>query len=858
MRVFRRNPLFASLLAVVAGLTAECAFPGEPMHYVAALLLIPLAIWAWRKDEANATRQAMLSVGCFFAAGWWLSMHPLPSLPETNTIPGDRAEIHGCVVSVVRHQPEHTRFALAIATGEKIQVSVYPRPGEALPLIAYGSSLQVQGRVRPARNFGNPGSFDYERYLRRQGIFWLASATGAESVQLHDQLCGNRALAWVHGVRSRLLGRLAERFPSGSFASSYFPAVLFGEDQALPEESLDTFRLAGVYHTLVISGQHVSILAAAALLVLQLLPLPRWGRFLLAALACWAYVLLSGYETPALRAACGITLYLLGTLAYRRARPLNLLSAVALVFLAWDPGMLFDTGVQLSFGAVLIIAGIAAPLQRHWFGHWAKVARDLGNAAGDLRLPPGVAQARVELRLLAATIALATRLPLRVCHYALAALTLATGGIASLLLISIVVQWGLSPLLLESFHRAPLLGPLANLVVSPLLGLMVPLAFVDLALQPPWLHQGLALMAELTHSVTRITAQLTPDWRVPNAPGWLLALCAGWIVAGIVWCEPLLAKPPRMPRPIPRQPLAPGRVRRRGSAWARGAALASVAATWLLLLLHPFAPQFAQGSLEFTMVDVGQGESLLLVTPNGRTILVDAGGLGGFSSSSRMDTGEDIVGPLLWSRGIRRLDLLILTHFDFDHAGGAMSILRAFRPRALWTSGPAEGHELGVRVVAEAQRLGVPVVQKLRGDRDAIDGVELLVLNPGAWYPAIQNSNRSSMVLRLRYGGSAALLTGDLERGGELQLVAEQLPLEAQVLKVPHHGSRTSSTAIFVEAVRPSLALVSVGWLNPFRHPHPSVVERLQDRGTALWRTDLEGAITLRSDGLRWRRDWLR
>jgi competence protein ComEC len=878
MRVFRRNPLFAPLLAVMAGLAAEYALPGEPIHYVVCLALAPLALWAWRVSRAAALpaagpaalsrRHSILCLlglsACALGAGWWLSLHPLPDTPDTNIAPGQQAIVEGCVVSAVRTLPEQTRFVLQIPSGERMQVSVYPRPGELLPRLAYGRTVQVQGRVRLPRNFGNPGSFDYERYLRRQGILWLASVTGAAHIRLQDdqsqdKACANRALAWVHAARSELLQRLANRFPPDDFAAAYIPAILFGEDQFLPESTLDAFRRAGVYHTLVISGQHVAILATFSLLVLQLLPLPRWTRFLLTALACWAYALLSGYETPAVRAACGITLYLAGSLAYRRARPVNLLSAVALLFLVWDPGLLFDTGFQLSFGAVLVIAGIAAPLQRHWFGHWPKVARDLGNVASDLRLPPAVAQARVELRLLAGTLSLATRLPVSLCQRMLATATLVTGGVASLLLISAVVQWGLSPLLIESFHQAPLVGPLANLAVSPLLGLMVPLAFLDLALQPPWLQHALSGLAELTRQITGLAAHVNPDWRVPNAPGWLLTLCAAWIVAGIVRCEPLLAKPPRMPRPVrfvhPGQ-ASPSR-QPRMLRWVGRTATVAAVLTWLLLFVHPFAPQFTRGSLELTMIDVGQGESLLLVTPNGRTILVDAGGLGGFSSTSRLDTGEDVVGPLLWSRGIRRLDLLVLSHFDFDHAGGAMAILRAFRPRALWTPGPADGHPLGESLVAEAARLGVPVLRKLRGDHEAIDGVEFRVLHPGMWYPTRQNSNRGSMVLHLRYAGATALLTGDLERGGELQLVAEQLPLQAQLLKVPHHGSRTSSSAVFLDAVQPSLAVVSVGYLNPFRHPHASVVERFQKRGAALWRTDQEGAITLRSDGLHWRREWL-
>lgn len=858
MRAFRRNPVFAPLLAVVAGMIAEWTLPGEPGNYAVSLVLAPLALGAFLRSGFTQARQLLILAACFFAGGWWLSLHPVPERPMANIDPGERAEVQGCIVSAVRNLPEQTRFSLELPSGHRMLVSVYPRQGEALPIVGYGDQVSVEARVRPPRNFGNPGSFDYERHMFRQQVFWLASATGAASLRVSGQSCGHPALRWLHGARTSLLRRIASNYPPEHFASAYLPAILFGEDQGLSEGTLEAFRRAGVYHTLVISGQHIAILAAACLGLLQLLPLPRWLRFLLAVVACWAYALLSGYETPALRAACGISLYLAGALAYRRARPVNLLSVVALVFLAWDPGLLFDTGFQLSFAAVLVIAGIAAPLQRHCFGNWPRIARNLGDVAIDLRLPPGVAQARVELRLLARTLFLATRIPLRVWQLALSLGTIAFGSVASLVLVSLVVQAGLSPLLIENFHRAPLLGPLANLVISPLLGWMVPAAFLDLIAHPPLLGGLLSSLAEFTQQFTLMAANVTPDLRIPNAPGWLLAACALWIVAGIAASEPLLARPPRLPRPNAKlQSQPPSTTRMLRLPLLRPALSLTAMATWLLLYTSPFPPRFTPGMLELTTIDVGQGESLLLVTPNGRTVLVDTGGLSGFSATSRLDTGEDIVAPFLWSRGFRRLDRLVLTHYDYDHAGGALAILRAFRPSAVWTPGPPGVHEMGQQILAETKRLGVPVMQKLEGDREVIDGVEFQVLHPSVWQPTGGGANRLSLVMRVRFGASTALLTGDLERSGEWRMIADGAELKSDLLKVAHHGSQTSTSQSFVDAVQPSHAVISAGWLNPFRHPHPAVVERLERRGVAVWRTDRDGAITFGSDGLRWQRAWL-
>lgn len=808
-------------------------------------------------------RQALLLISCFVAGGWWLSLHPLPEPPPVNVAAGERATVHGCVDSAVRALPEQTRLVLSVHPGARMQVSIYPRPGEDSPTIRYGDRLHVEARIRPPRNFGNPGSFDYERYLQRQQIFWLGTATGNTAVRVEPNSCGHPALTWLHRTRMALLERLSSRYPEESFARSYLPAILFGEDQWLSEDTKEAFRRAGVYHTLVISGQHIAIVAGACLLLLQLAPIPRWLQFLITASICWSYALLSGYETPAVRAACGVTLYLTGALAYRRARPVNLLSVVALVFFAWDPGLILDTGFQLSFLAVLLIAGVAAPLQHRWFGHWPRVARGLGDVSIDLRLPPRVAAARVELRLLAQTLGMASRIPYRWWLRFIQASTQFTGGTGSLLLVSVVVQVGLSLLLIPYFHRVPLLGPLANLLISPLLGLVVPMAFADLAMGIPLLTGALSAMSSLIEQLTLGMAAASPDWRIPAAPSWLLVLCCITLLAAIATCEPLLTRTPRLPRPgkpAPQRNVAPpGRtgvdfvqVRRAGFALAAAAA----AVTWIALFAHPFPVKHLPGELELTMIDVGQGESLLIVTPAGRAILVDTGGLGGYSTTASLDTGEDIVAPFLWSRAIRGLHHLVLTHFDFDHAGGAPALLRAFRPGILWTPGMPGEHELGQRIYEEAALQGVPIRQMQRGDRDVVDGVELQVLHPAEWRPASGHSNRQSMVLRLRFGGCSALLTGDLDRSGELRLLADGQDLRADVLKVAHHGSRTSSSALFLDAVNPALGLISVGWLNPFGHPHPTVTARLGERGIATWRTDRQGAIGLCTEGLRWRRCW--
>lgn len=870
MTAFRRNPFFLPVLAVLAGMAGEIALPGEPYTYWPGLALSMVLVAAAgllhpqtaRFGKAQAAfRRWALPVVLFFAGGFWLSLHPLPEAPPTNAQPGETVLVNGCVDSAVVRTKERLQFVLRIADGARLQVSIFPRAEETLPALRYGQQAEVEGRVRPPRNFRNPGSFDYERHLARQQIHWLLSATGASRWRPSSQECGNPVLTAFQQWREALLQRIGARFADRPEARAWLSAMLLGDDSLLTEETLEEYRLAGVYHVLVISGQHIAILAGALLLLLRCLPLPRWLRFLLAALFCWAYALVAGQEVPALRAALGFTLYLAGALAFRRARPLNLLSMIALLFLAWDPGQILDASFQLSFLAVLAIAGIAAPLQRAVFGQWGSAARSLGDAAKDLRLPARTAEARVELRQVARTLHLATKLPESATVFLVSATVGVVAAAGSLLLISLAVQAVLTPLLVHDFHRAPVVAPFANLLLSPILGIVIPAAFLDLLVPLPGLDQVLAAMVTFTNSLVRMMATVTPDLRIPDLPPVLLILATLCTVAAILLWEPKAKGSSARER---RDQLVVGTHQtHRSRRWRNAAILASAGLLLALIVMHPFRAQIADGNLEISMLDVGQGDATFVVAPGGETMLIDTGGLGGYSTNSRLDTGEDLIAPYLWSRGIRRIDVLVLSHLDYDHAGGAPAILRIFQPREVWMAEIPEDHALWPSVQEALQASGARLRRKSRGDTGALGAVQWRVLHPGriVLHPGqivrtaqseARHTNDSSLVLHLRYGRTGILFAGDVHRNGEFEMLDSPPAPRADVLKVAHHGSRTSSSEEFLEAVAPSIALVSAGFLNPYRHPSEVVVDRLQQRGTALFRTDRDGAIFLRSNGSRW------
>jgi competence protein ComEC len=288
---------------------------------------------------------------------------------------------------------------------------------------------------------------------------------------------------------------------------------------------------------------------------------------------------------------------------------------------------------------------------------------------------------------------------------------------------------------------------------------------------------------------------------------------------------------------------------------AAGALVLLIAtATIACLFVYPFSPLTPPGELEISMIDVGQGDSFLLALPDGRVILLDTGGIPVFGGrKSSLDIGEDVVSPYLWSRRIRKLDALILSHADYDHAGSARAILRNFRPPTVLYAQPAPEKGFWQEMVHAARITGTELRRLGRGDGLDLGEVQIKVLHPARHIPASLNDNRYSLILRVEYGETSILLTGDSIASSETELLAKEEDLRADVLKVGHHGSKTSTTTAFLQRVDPSIGLLSAGWMNVYRHPHQKVTDLLESENVLVYRTDWHGMVRLFSDGRRWR-----
>jgi competence protein ComEC len=604
-------------------------------------------------------------------------------------------------------------------------------------------------------------------------------------------------------------------------------AMLIGGRAFFARELKTNFQRTGTYHILVVSGINVGILAFAFFWVLRWLPMGEAAATVLTILFSWGYAFLADLGPPIVRATITLSIYLLTRLLFRDRAGLNALGIAALGILVAAPRTLFEASFQLTFLSVIAVAGIAVPILRRTLYPMQRALRNLDSPAYDFSLPTAAAQFRSDVRLVREYLAQIIGMrPATVILRKGVAFVLAA---AELVFISFVIELSLALPMAWYFHRSTTMSLPANVLVIPLASILMPAAVLAVALSYVsfWLAYLPALVAGYSLALLTGTIRLIGHFRISDVrlPVPSLATCI--LAACSLGLALILA--------------------RRRLLWA-GVGIAGLLVAALALVLAPARMQWRPGVLEVTAIDVGQGDSLLIVSPEGKTLLLDSGGVGG-GSRSDFDVGEEVVSPYLWSRGIRRLDAVAISHPHSDHIGGMRAVIANFRPKELWYGLDSPTPEFA-EVAEAAKSFHVDFKPHTAGDEFDFGGIRFRVLNP---QPGAIAGNRlqddESMVLRLQYGSTSALLVGDSHK--RIEEIMEGEDPHADLLKIGHHGSLTSSSPEFLAAVAPQFAVVSAGFYNSFHHPRPEVMKRFADRHIQTYRTDLGGAVSFYLDGTR-------
>lgn len=797
------RPLVPLAVAFCVGIALEHALALRPAAWamtVALLLLLGGGAWWGGMRRLLSASLILLFVGlggqAMAAALFGDPAHHLSRVPDlylSSPVP-----LEGWVVGPPDPRPpeardtgdpERTRFVVEV-TRLRLGDAWVAAAGRARltvigepPEAAYGDEIRGIFRLRSPRRFDNPGAFDYPAYLATQGI--TLEGWSREPVEVVRASRGSTILGAVFDMRTLLLRRLDAAMPPPE--AGLLKATVLGDRSGLTAEMNQAFLDSGTYHILAISGLNVSLLAGTLFGLFRLLRASPRLAAVASALLVTLYAALAGASASVIRAAVMADTYLLAVILDRRGDLLNSLALSALVLLWWNPRFLFDVGFQLTYLATL---GILLVLPR--------------SVAAMAALPRPL------------------RWPLESAVITLAATAMTL------------------PILASSFNRLAPVGVLANLPIVPLSGLITALGTAASALllvTPgglPWLNHAMAWLVDLLFGIARwFAAWPWSTLRVfTPTPGMLVTYYA-------LGAACLLA--------VPAVTARNGQARHRR--WACWMALGCGVLLVLQVVLKLYPPE-GTPRVRMTLLDVGQGEAIFLELPGKRRMLVDAGGVSG----DRFDIGARVVTPFLLHEWVGHLDVLVLTHPQADHIGGTPAILRGFNVGEVWsadTPSPSVTF-LWIQEYLRERRIphrilsaGSPPVRWGDATMEILHPPSSTIRLPRRGGGSLSRSNDASLVLRVSIGSQGALLTGDIEREGEAALLREARPIRAQVLKVPHHGSRTSSAAAFIAAVRPEVALVSVGYRNRFHHPHPEVVDRYRAQGVRLLRTDLNGALSV-------------
>jgi competence protein ComEC len=859
-----RHPLAQLAFAFAAGICTANYLPFSVVWIagVACTALVLCALAVSRLPVAGV----VLLVAMGFAGATLAVQERRDSKPgEIRRFVGKTVVVTGVLVGPVEVGRDLCQLTLSV---ERVDENGFERPSDGVvwlraPTESYHGQVQHGARVRVVTtlsridNYQNPGVSTLAEYLDRKDLDATGIIKSAAAITLVAEAPRYSFLGWLYSWREKLQHEIDTKFAPET--AGVLDAALLGNRSNLSRETAERFREGGTFHVLVISGLHISFIGGVVLLMVKRLTRRRGLQFLVPVLVVWVYSLAVGAEASVVRAALMFTFAGFALVLFRESSSLNALGGAALALLIHSPKEIFDPSFQLTFLSVLAIVAIAWPLLQTFaaIGAWSPsretpyppvCSRGLRWFCdllfwSERKWQKELARSPQRYRIFKAPAAVWLER-----HHVQWCMRYVFGAVV----VSAAVQLVLLPLMIGYFHRVSPASLLLNIVVGVLLAVLTTVALLALLLSQLSTALG-ALFVQLAntlndlmvHSVDPFSAWNLASIRVPEYAG------TGALVY-MLYYIPLLALGIALARCRPfALPVA------RAKRWVGPVVVAQVFCV-AVVTLHPRLDE-ADGKLRVDFLDVGQGDAAVVTLPDGRILLVDGGGApdwgglktdrGGSSGAVRR-IGEAVVSEYLWWRGLDTVNYVLATHSDADHIDGLNDVLRNFTVHAALVGRTPRNDPEYAKFAHTLAATRTPVTTIHAGDVIRFGDAEIHVLwPPAAIDPNEPSRNNDSIVLRLTFGRRSILLTGDIEKSGEKALIASGRKLETDVVKVPHHGSRSSSTLPFVAATKPQVAIVSVGQNSIFGHPHTEVVERWQANGAQVFTTGNCGTITVVTDG---------
>ncbi len=801
-------PLLPVLLSYTIGLSTGLWVPPLPRRSLLFALLFLLGIWTCSMRMKKRKWGAWIALIVFFLLGLYsihLYLHPVHASSHLSHFIGtEPMAMEGIIKRIPERSQEWTQLVIR---SEKIISSNHQIPVEGTLLlflrgeakgVRVGDRLRFQCRLHPPRGFSNPGGFSYNRYLALKRIHAIGFLYGEKGwIKIGERFQHPILLqieAWRDQIRHFLRKEADPRF------SGIFEALVLGEQGNISEEVKEYFTATGVAHLLAISGDHLGIIALLSFsLIFWIL---KRSEFLLLTFSIkkWAagltipiillYAFIAGGGISVVRATIMVIVFFLSILLGRERNLLYTLMLAAFLILLVSPPSLFDISFQLSFLSVFSILYFVP-----------KILGELEKK--ETFLPPKTSWKDT------------------LWHY-----------LKISLLVTTIATLGTAPFVVLHFNRISPIGLITNLLAIPWVGfLIVPLSLIASFFS--FFIPALAiLLINLNHFLTlgliKILSFLAP---LPFASLYL-------------------------PTPSPLEISLFYLLLFLSVHLQRRSLIRYLFVGILLVIALDVAYWNLRGNfqnhLKMTFIDVGQGDSILIEFPKGKRMLIDGGGLYG----EHFDIGKKVIAPFLWKKKIRRIDYLVLTHPDPDHLKGLPFIASHFSIGQFW--------ENGLRVESPSYQELEEILKRKKIERHIlhtsipplnIQGVQLSILHPPAGKAQGRGKrdprfiNNQSLVFKFQFKNIQVLLTGDIEEEAEYRMLRDGVSLKADILKIPHHGSLSSSTLPFLQEVKPTYAILSVDHRGRDKLPHPEVLKRYKRLGIKIFRTDQQGAITITTDG---------
>ncbi|MBW1820271.1 MAG: DNA internalization-related competence protein ComEC/Rec2 [Deltaproteobacteria bacterium] len=819
-KVYSR-PIIPLLISMISGIALGAAMPGcKVWAYLlvsttGGLILCSIIFKPFLKKDF------LVPIILFFALGYlliqpWTSPH-FPSNHIIHFTDSNKWKIVGTIDQSVEKIKYRRKFILNAESLEgknrkfcvtgKIRVTV---AGDE-PVLSFGDRISFAASIKTIKNFKNPGGFDYKRYMAFKSVFGSSYVHG-KKVTVINKRSDIRIRRAISNVRSRI-STFIEKAGGGNH-QGVLKALIVGQRQQIPQALRDAFNRAGVGHLLAISGLHIGIVASVAFIFFSLV-LSRFklvlfnawvkkGAAILTFMPVLAYGLLSGMAPSTQRAVIMVGVFLMTFLFEREHDLMNTLALAAMLILIVHPPSVFSISFQLSFSAVLsIIYGLSKVHKR------------------PTSLPGGQKRG------------LFTRIADR---------------LFSFFLVSLFAIIGTLPLVMLYFNQASLIGIFANFLIIPIIGfIVVPTGLFSVFLYPvsgeaaSWFMYISGAVLSKAISLVNLFSDL-PFAAVKTITPSYFEICCYYIM---MWAL-LNLKKVRPETPEIEKSDFTGKTAR--------ILVAIVALALVGDICYWLNVRFGNSDLKVTVIDVGQGSSALLELPGGYCILADGGG---FYDNSVFDMGARVIAPFLWRKKIKTVDTLILSHPNSDHLNGLIYIARHFNVKSVWANDEkrsTRGYKKFMKVIKE-KNIEMPNFKDMPRTCK-INGVALEILYPKRDFldkrkkDKWRDTNNNSLVVKANFGKYSFLLPGDIMKNAERELVSMVGEnLASTVLIAPHHGSKSSNSDLFLDKVNPEYILISSGWKNRFHFPHPSVLKRYAGLGCKIFRTDINGAITMTTGG---------